>query len=148
MTDRAGPSREQLRAHRQVFWDAWQKQLAGLPLNAMQVRISRVIALHPEYHSLFDDLEDFLDRDYSVGGEASPYLHLSLHLALEEQIASRQPPEVGQVMELLMQERGLNRHDALHRVLEALAETVYDAQRIGREPDTEPYRQRLLAMIK
>jgi len=147
-TEREGPSREQIRAHRQVFWDAWQKQQAGLPLNALEVRISRVIALHPEYHHLFGDLEQFLDRDFSVGGEASPYLHLSLHLALEEQLASRQPPEAGQALEFLMQRRGQGRHDALHALLEILAETVYNAQRIGREPDVESYRQSLLSIIK
>jgi len=147
-TERDSPPREQLRAHRQIFWDAWQKHLAGLPLNALEVRISRVIALHPEYHHLFDDLEQFLDRDFSIGGEASPYLHLSLHLALEEQIASRQPPEAGRTLEFLMQARGLSRHDALHPLLEVLAETVYDAQQIGREPDVELYRQRLLSIIK
>jgi len=146
--ERNEPSREQLRAHRQVFWDAWQKQLAGLPLNALEVRISRVIALHPEYHHLFGDLEQFLDRDFSMGGEASPYLHLSLHLALEEQLASRQPPEAGRTLEFLMQGRGLTRHDALHLILEILAETVYNAQRIGREPDVESYRQRLLAIMR
>jgi len=145
-TEREEPSREQLRAHRQVFWDAWQKHLAGLPLNALEVRISRVITLHPEYHHLFGDLEQFLDRDFSVDREASPYLHLSLHLALEEQIASRQPPEAGRALEFLMQGRGLSRHDALHALLEILVETVYDGQRIGREPDVELYRQRLLSI--
>jgi len=88
----------------------------------------------------------FLDRDFSVDREASPYLHLSLHLALEEQIASRQPPEAGRALEFLMQGRGLSRHDALHALLEILVETVYDGQRIGREPDVELYRQRLLSI--
>jgi len=122
MNERTTPSRSQLRAHREVFWDAWQKHLAGLPLNALEVRISRVVVLHPEYHQMFDDREDFLDRDFGVDDGANPYLHLSLHLALEEQIATRQPPEAAQALEFLMQGKGVGRHDALHVLLEKLAE--------------------------
>jgi len=133
------PDREQLRAHRQIFWDAWQKAQADLPLDALQVRIARVIALHPEYHHYFNDLEDFLDRDFEVDNGMNPYLHLSLHLALEEQVAIRQPPEVANCLEFLMTRKGLERHDALHAILEVLAETVYFAQRKGGEPDVPAY---------
>ncbi len=132
-------NREQLRAHRQVLWDAWRKAQAGLPLNALEVRIARVIAMHPEYHSMFDDMEAFLDRDFAVDDGMNPYLHLSLHLALEEQLAIRQPPEAGVCLEQLMRQKGMSRHDALHVLLEVLAETVYFAQRRGGSPDTTAY---------
>jgi len=138
-----GPDRDQLRAHRQIFWDAWQKSQANLPLNALEVRIARVIALHTEYHPLFDDLEIFLDRDFAVDDGMNPYLHMSLHLALEEQIATHQPPQAATALENLMQQRGLDRHDALHKLLEVLAETVYFSQRQGHEPDVLEYQTRL-----
>jgi len=138
-----GPSREQLRAHRQVFWDAWQKAQAGLPLNALEVRIARVIEMHPEYHPLFDDMESFLERDFHVDDGMNPYLHLSLHLALEEQAATKQPPEMAKALERLISAKGMDRHDAMHRILEVLAETVYLAQRAGREPDVLAYAARL-----
>lgn len=147
MNERATTSRSQLRAHREVFWDAWQKHLAGLPLNALEVRISRVVVLHPEYHQLFDDREDFLERDFGVDDGSNPYLHLSLHLALEEQIATRQPPEAALLLESLMQRKGLGRHDALHVLLEKLAETVYLAQREGREPDVKAYSLSLKKLV-
>ncbi len=141
------PDRAQLRAHRQVFWDAWQKARASLPLNALEVRIVRVIALHPEYHPLFDDMETFLDRDFGVDSGTNPYLHLSLHLALEEQIATHQPPQAAAALEHLMQRRGLDRHAALHVLLEVLAETVYTSQRQGLEPDVIAYRSRLQELL-
>lgn len=142
------PSREQLRAHRRVFWDAWQRAREGLPLDAMQVRIARVIEMHPEYHHLFDDMDAFLDRDFHVDDGMNPYLHLSLHLALEEQIATRQPPEVGSALEQLMQSKGLDRHQAMHRILEILAESVYVAQRQGRDPDVLNYLSRLRELMQ
>jgi len=83
MAEHYTPSRETLRAHRQIFWDAWQKAQADLPLNALEVRIARVIRMHPEYHPYFVDMEDFLERDFEMDDGMNPYLHLSLHLALE-----------------------------------------------------------------
>lgn len=148
MESSAGPSREQLRAHRQVFWDAWQKAQAGLPLNALEVRIARVIEIHPEYHHYFNDMEDFLERDFQVDDGMNPYLHLSLHLALEEQAATRHPPEMGKALEYLVTVKGIDRHDALHRILELLAETVFFAQRAGGEPDVQAYAARLREMAR
>jgi len=142
------PSREQLRAHRQVFWDAWQKAQAKLPLDALQVRIARVISLHPEYHHYFNDMDTFLERDFEVDDGMNPYLHLSLHLALEEQIATKHPPEAARALENLMLVQGLDRHDALHRMLEILAEIVYLAQRNGGEPDVPGYAAKLKELIK
>ncbi len=142
------PSREQLRAHRRIFWDAWQRAKEGLPLDAMQVRIARVIEMHPEYHHLFDDMESFLERDFHVDDGMNPYLHLSLHLALEEQIATRQPPEVGNALEHMMRTKGIDRHKALHNILEILAESVYFAQREGKEPDVLQYLTRLRELMR
>ncbi len=142
------PNREQLRAHRQVFWDAWQKAEAGMPLNALEVRIVRVIRMHPEYQPLFDNMERFLDRDFQVDDGMNPYLHLSLHLALEEQVATRQPPEVAGALEQLVAVKHMDRHEALHRLLDILAETVYLAQRRGGEPDVAEYARRMQALMR
>lgn len=148
MNGEAHASREQLRAHRLVFWEAWAKSVAGLPLNALEVRIARIISMHTEYHPLFDNKECFLERDFEVNEGANPYLHLSLHLALEEQVATHQPPEVAKTLEHFMQRKGLDRHDALHVLMEALAETVHFAQRAGHEPDVEGYRIRLKELMR
>ncbi len=148
MSEANGPSREQLRAHRQVFWDAWHKAQANLPLNALEVRIARVIGMHPEYHHFFDDMDDFLERDFQLDDGMNPYLHLSLHLALEEQAAIKQPPEMARALDYMITIKNMDRHEALHRILEVLAETVYDAQRAGREPDVAAYAGRLRLMAQ
>ena len=141
------PSRAQLRAHRQIFWDAWQKAQADLPLNALEVRIARVIQMHPEYHHYFDDRDAFLDRDFHVDDGTNPYLHLSLHLALEEQAATKHPPELAAALDHLVSVKQMERHDALHQLLEILAETVYFAQRAGGEPDVAAYARRLRELL-
>ena len=143
MSEHYQPTRETLRAHRQIFWDAWQKAQADLPLNALEVRIARVIQMHPEYHHYFEDMETFLDRDFQVDDGMNPYLHLSLHLALEEQAATKQPPEMAKALLHMVSVKKMERHDALHHILEILAELVHEAQCKGQEPDHTAYVARL-----
>jgi len=147
-TSRNESSRQQLRAHRQVFWDAWQKAQADLPINALEVRIVRVIQMHPEYHHFFVDMDDFLERDFHVDDGMNPYLHLSLHLALEEQAATKHPPEMARALHHLMRVDGLDRHAALHSILEILAESVHTSQRTGTEPDVHDYAEQLKGLVK
>ncbi|MDX8411681.1 MAG: DUF1841 family protein [Mariprofundaceae bacterium] len=136
-------SEEQLRAHRQVFWDAWSKAQSGAPMNEMEKRIAQCISIHPEYHPLFNDWETYLARAFTVDDGMNPYLHLSLHLAMEEQLATTQPPEAGQAISYLIQKQGMSRHDALHVLIETLAESVYHASRAGCEPDVVAYQIKL-----
>ncbi|MDQ6965261.1 MAG: DUF1841 family protein [Mariprofundales bacterium] len=136
-------SRQQLHAHRQLFWAAWQKSQTGRRLSDLEQRIVGVIAIHPEYHGLFADRERFIDADEWADGGVNPYLHLSLHLALEEQLATSQPPAVVAALQRLISIKGLERHAALHTLLELLAEMVHQAQQSGGEPDVLTYQLRL-----
>ncbi len=143
----SSPDRAQLRAHRKIFWDAWQRELRGEPLDALQVRIVRVIRAHPEYHAMFDDEEHFVDRDI-VGEGTSFYVHLSLHLAIEEQLALRQPTELVQWMEVALTQRGMTRHEAIHAALEVLGHIMDQARQRGGEPDGMAYVQGLRRLIQ
>ncbi|HLB15182.1 MAG TPA: DUF1841 family protein [Burkholderiales bacterium] len=130
------PSRDQAR---QFFFDAWQKYREGRPLEGLETVAVEVALLHPEYHHALDEPERFLDRDYTPdAGQANPFLHLSLHVAIEEQLAIDQPPGIRAEFERLLARRG-DRHDALHVVLECLGEVVWQAQAARAMPDGEAY---------
>ncbi len=144
---REDPQRERLRAHRKVFWDAWMRARRGLPLDALQTRIAQVIGEHPEYHHLFADEEAFLDQDADFNG-CNPWLHLSLHLAIEEQLALAQPPALRQWLQYAQNRRGMDRHAAIHAAMEVLGEVMADAQRRGGEPDVSDYARRIEALTR
>jgi len=130
------PSRDQTR---QFFFDAWQKYREGRPLEGLETVAVEVALLHPEYHQALDDPERFLDRDYTPdAAQTNPFLHLSLHVAIEEQLAIDQPPGIRAEFERLLARRG-DRHDALHVVLECLGEVVWQAQAARAMPDGEAY---------
>jgi len=130
------PSRDQVR---QFFFDAWRKYRAAEPLEGLERVAIEVTLLHPEYHHVLDDPARFLDREYPPeDGEMNPFLHLSLHVAIEEQLSIDQPAGVRAEFERLLASRG-DRHDALHVVLECLGEVVWQAQAARAVPDGEAY---------
>ena len=130
------PSRDQARA---FFFETWRKYRAGMPLVGLENIGLDVILLHPEYHRVLEDPERTLAQEYfPEGGETNPFLHLSLHLALEEQLSIDQPAGIARHLERLVARHG-ERHAALHEALECLAETVWRAQRDQAAPDAEAY---------
>ena len=105
-----------------------------------------MIALHPEYHAALERDEDALARDYTPeGGQSNPFLHMGLHLAVRDQIATDRPAGMRQAFESLAQRTG-HAHEAEHRIIECLAEAMWEAQRAGRPPDEAAYLQRVLRL--
>ena len=130
------PSREQVR---RFFCDAWKKHLDRLPLVGAEVTAADIALRHPEYHPLLTDAEAAVNKDWvPEGGEMNPFLHLSLHLAIEEQLSIDQPPGVRAAFEAACARRG-DRHDAMHDALECLGEMLFNAQRSGTPPDGAAY---------
>lgn len=130
------PSRRQAR---ELFFDTWEKYRSGRPLEGLESTALEVILLHPEYHALLADRERNIERDFPPeSGNLNPFLHLSLHLSIAEQLAIGQPPGISDLFAALVRKYG-DRHDALHTVLECLGETVWQANRSGLPPDQEAY---------
>ncbi len=129
------PSRDQAR---QFFIDAWNKHREKQVLTPLETQFVDIASLHPEYHALLEDA-DAVARDFTPeDGQVNPFLHLSLHLAIEEQLSIDQPPGLKAAFAQLQLRLG-NRHDALHEVLECLGETIWQAQRDRQPPDGAAY---------
>jgi hypothetical protein len=130
------PSRDQARS---FFFETWRKYRSGRPVAGLESVALDLILLHPEYHRVLDDPEKYLAQEYfPEGGETNPFLHLSLHLALEEQLSIDQPPGIAAHFARLAARRG-ERHAALHEALDCLAEMVWRAQRDRAPLDAEAY---------
>jgi hypothetical protein len=131
-----GYTREQLR---QSYADAWRKYLASAPLTPLECLITDVIARHPEYHSAVEDLSGEA-RHEAVAADPleKPFLHMGLHIAVREQIAIDRPPGIRDLHHALRLRLG-DEHAADHALMDALAETLWEAQRGGRPPDEKRY---------
>jgi hypothetical protein len=124
---------------RRFFCDTHAKQRQGLPLTPMETIAADWIAQHPEYHAELADVEAALQAQYTVeGGKSNPFLHLAMHLTIEEQMSIDQPRGIKQAVHLLAARRG-SMHDAQHEVMECLGEMVWASQRSGLPPDGLAY---------
>lgn len=120
------PSRDQAR---QFLIDAWKKRIESLPATPLETLAADIVALHPEYHVLLESGADALARDWTPeDGSMNPFLHLSMHLAIEEQLSIDQPPGIRAIFESRRSQYG-DQHAALHDILECLGETLWRAQR-------------------
>lgn len=129
------PTRDQVR---QFFCDAWKKHLERLPLVGAEVTAVDLALRHPEYHALLADRDAALGGEWTPeNGQMNPFLHLSLHLAIHEQVSIDQPPGIRAAFDALRQRR--EAHDAEHVLLECLGETLWRAQREGKPMDAFAY---------
>ena len=124
---------------RKFVIDAWRKHRAGEPLSALEATAARLVGMHPEYHAIIESPALYADRDYRPEhGDVNPFLHLSLHLAVAEQLAIDQPRGIVAHFERLRAARG-DAHAALHDIVECLGEVMWQAQRLGTGPDATLY---------
>src|SRR3546814_11507804 len=96
------PSREQVR---QFFTEAWSKHRSASVLTPLETMAVDLMELHPEYHA---DLEnpDAANQDFSVEqGKTNPFLHLSMHLAINEQLSIDQQPGIKEAFQSLLATR-------------------------------------------
>ncbi|HEV7914061.1 MAG TPA: DUF1841 family protein [Albitalea sp.] len=124
---------------RRFFCDAFRKQRDGAPLTPLEALAADWIAEHPEYQGDLADADAALAAVFDVeAGRTNPFLHLSMHLSISEQVSIDQPRGIKQAFELLAARRG-SAHDAQHEVMECLGEMMWASQRSGLPPDGEKY---------
>jgi hypothetical protein len=123
---------------RRVFHDCWKLKQQGQALDALQQMIVSVIEQHPEYHGILEN-SDNLDRDFHpAGGESNPFLHMSMHIALIEQISTDRPPGIRNCHQMLTKSLA-SPHEAEHRMMDCLSEAIWQAQRNNTPPDEAAY---------
>lgn len=131
---------------RQFYVDTWQKAQTNQPMDAMETMVARVIDLHPEYHAMLNN-EHHLGNEYLPEmGETNPFLHMGMHLGLQEQIAMDRPSGIQEVYKKLG-EKLKDVHNTEHAMMECLAESLWQAQRQQKEPDEQAYLTCLQALL-
>lgn len=128
------PSRDDVR---RFFCATWRKHITSSVLTPLEATALKWIVVHPEYHALLADEARSLHEEFTVErGRTNPFLHLSMHLAIDEQLSIDQPPGIVAVFRQLAARAG-GAHDAAHEAMECLGEIVWSAQRGTLSPDPE-----------
>ncbi len=130
------PTRDQAR---QFLFATWRKRRASELLTPLEDLTAQLIEKHPEFHELLADPDAALDKDYlPEHGTTNPFLHLMMHLTIEEQISIGQPHGVREQFTRLTRKYE-SEHEAQHAMMECLGEMIWQAQRNGGQPDAAIY---------
>ena len=139
-----GTDRDSLRRY---YCTVWDKACAGQPLEPLERIIAEAIRAHPEYQPALADAETALGREYAPElGQTNPFLHMGLHLAIREQVATDRPAGIAVVHRSLTARLG-DVHDAEHAMIERLGEALWNAQRAGLPPDEARYLESLRRLL-
>jgi hypothetical protein len=124
---------------RRVYVEAWRKHRAQLPLEGVEPVLVEVVLEHPEYHDLLADEAAALGADFRPeAGQTNPFLHMGMHIAIREQLATDRPTGFRAAYRDLVA-RLSDPHTAEHHVMECLGQALWEAQRAGRPPDEAAY---------
>ncbi len=124
-----------------MYADTWRKAQSAEVLSPLESQIAQVIEDHPEYQTALG--EDELEASFAPDDkETNPFLHMGLHLAIRDQVATDRPPGISKVFQELVRKYS-NSHETEHRMLDCLAETLWEAQNQNAPPDEQKYLKRL-----
>ena len=138
-----GMSRDQLR---EMYRAAWRKFRAEQTLSPLEKQIVAVISEHPEYRVIIESAAADLANYSPRSGQLNPWLHMGLHLAIREQVATDRPKGIAEIHRRLAAKLG-DAHAAEHAMLEPLGQALWEAQRANRMPDEQAYLERLRMLL-
>ena len=123
---------------RRYYLQAWQKFQQKQPMDALEQQVAQVVKEHPEYHKVLEYGEKAVQQDFlPETGAPNPFLHMGLHLGIREQVATNRPAGINELYRQLVVKYGT--HDAEHRMMDCLAESIWLAQRNQTMPDETAY---------
>lgn len=132
---------------RQLFRSAWKKKQQNENLEPLEKQIVSLLDDHPEYHALLSGDDNVLDKDFTAeDGRENPFLHLSLHLALREQVGTDRPAGIASITRSLLLKHG-DGHTVEHMMIEKLGLYLWEAQRQERAPDEAAYLNSLRELL-
>jgi Domain of unknown function (DUF1841) len=138
------PSRDEVR---EFFCSAWTKHTNAGILTPMESIAARWMVEHPEYQDILSDFEKAKAQDYTPEkGQSNPFLHLSMHMSISEQVQIDQPPGIREASRQLMFKLD-SEHEAQHRIMECLGEILWEAQRSGGSPDMQRYVELIKSLV-
>lgn len=128
--------RDQLRGQ---FFNAWQKAKNNEILTELEKQIVEVIIEHPEYHLMIENKAKYEDKDYEPeSGQTNPFLHMSLHLAIRDQVKTNRPNGI-----LNFYQQQCQNHKSIekveHMMMEVLVEMIWQMQKTGQMVDEAQY---------
>ena len=123
---------------RQMFFTSWKKHQDKQIMEPLEAVVAKIIELHPEYHSLLEN-QEAVDKDYTPEmGETNPFLHMAMHISIQEQLSTKRPVGIEQIYQSMLT-KIKDAHETEHLMMECLGKMLWEAQSQNRAPDETDY---------
>lgn len=130
-------------AHRTVMSDIWKRWHRDPDsLEGEERQLAEQMAEHQKYHDVWENIDNLSDHAFDPAKEENPFLHVSLHVTLERQLQSDEPPEAGRALERLIA-RGDDPHEARHAILRVLVQEMWHIMTHSEEFNQQRYCEEL-----
>ncbi len=115
-------------------------------LSEKDINLAEILMEHEEHSDHFENSEILDGREYEEGVTFNPFLHISTHQMVEDQLSADSPIETALFCET-MEDRGFSRHEAIHFIIMILLHVMY-ASASGKRPFDAARYKRLLTKCK
>ncbi|MHB9097588.1 MAG: DUF1841 family protein [Syntrophales bacterium] len=136
--------KQQRRLFRQTVHRIWEMVKSGRvdELSEKENRLAFIIMDHGEYCDHFENTDILDGREYEAGMKFNPFVHISTHQMVEDQLSSSSPIETVLFCEA-MEDKGMSRHEAVHFIVMILIRVIA-ASAVSRQPFDAARYKRLL----
>ena len=120
---------------RQYLKQAWEKYTRQDQLEPLELQLAKIVEKHPEYHDLIKNLDS---EYFPEQGNTNPFLHINLHLTLQDQLTMDQPKGIRGIHNKLLV-KIKDEHEVEHMMMEHIAEMIFNAQKNNTAFDLNGY---------
>jgi len=120
---------------RQYLKQAWEKYTRQDQLEPLELQLAKIVEKHPEYHDLIKNLDS---EYFPEQGNTNPFLHINLHLTLQDQLTMDQPKGIREIHNRLLV-KIKDEHEVEHMMMEHIAEMIFNAQKNNTAFDLDGY---------
>jgi hypothetical protein len=145
-------SRESEKLQRKLFRQdihrIWNMVKSGRrnELSEKDNNFAEILMDHEEYSDHFENTDILDGREYEAGATFNPFLHISTHRMVEDQLLADSPIETALFCEAMV-DKGFPRHDVIHFIIMILLHVLYASASGNRPFDAARYK-RLLTKCK
>ena len=120
---------------RQYLKQAWEKYTRQDQLEPLELQLAKIVEKHPEYHDLIKNLDS---EYFPEQGNTNPFLHINLHLTLQDQLTMDQPKGIRGIHNRILV-KIKDEHEVEHMMMEHIAEMIFNAQKNNTAFDLDGY---------
>lgn len=120
------------REHLHFLWEKAQNNDLDA-LSDEDRRLAEAMLLHEdEFFNVFEFADVLHDREFDPDTDVNPFLHITIHTAVENQLAAKDPIEVFQFYNA-MRKKKCSHHDTIHLIGAIFVPLMFDTMK-NKEP--------------